>query len=50
MSVEEIPQGEHKEPRQIVQGGIKGRKTHPMGIKQRIYPQLKQIKGYRIPY
>ena len=31
MTVEAIPKEEHKEPRQLIQGGIKGGKNKPQG-------------------
>lgn len=37
-------------PKQFIQGDNKGRINIPEGIKQRIYPQPKQIQGYGNPY
>ena len=38
-----IPQGEHKNPKQLIQGGIEGGENTPLrGWKQTLYPQLKQ--------
>ena len=33
----EIPQGEHKEPKQNIQGGIEGVENTPLGDKNKIY-------------
>ena len=32
-----IPQGEHKEPKQNIQGGIEGVENTPLGDKNKIY-------------
>ena len=32
-----IPQGEHNEPKQLIQGGIKGGENTPLGDKNKIY-------------
>ena len=43
MTEVEIPHGEHKDPKQLIQGGIKGGENTPLrGWKQNLYPHLKQ--------
>ena len=45
-----IPHGEHKEPKQLIQGGIEGGENTPLrGWKQTLYPQLKQERCWCIP-
>ena len=45
-----IPHGEHKEPKQLIQGGIEGGENTPLrGWKQTLYPQVKQEICWCIP-
>ena len=32
-----IPQGEHKDPKQLIQGGVKGGENTPLGDQNKIY-------------
>ena len=32
-----IPQGEHKKPKQLIQGGIEGGENTPLGDENKIY-------------
>ena len=32
-----IPQGEHKDPKQLIQGGIEGGENTPLGDQNKIY-------------
>ena len=37
MNEVEIPRGEHKEPKHLIQGGIEGGENTPMGDENKIY-------------
>ena len=49
MTVEAIPQGEHKNPRQLIQGGIKGRKNTPQGDQTKNISPAKTDKRLQNP-